>query len=180
MRTPHAASAPAGIAVLCILTLVVTACGSGPSARVWAASVCEALAPWRTEISNLTRNTQQQMTAETTPAQAKENLVRLMGGAEQASETARRAVQDAGVPDVENGQTVSREFLASLTGMRDAYRRARKSIEGLDTTEADGFYAGVRTAVNALNRDYDASALDTSKLDSVELKRAFDEVPECR
>ena len=43
--------------------------------------MCNALAPWRTEIGTLATRTQQQMTAETTPAQAKENLVRLFGGA---------------------------------------------------------------------------------------------------
>ena len=68
--------------------LVVAGCG-GPSPRAWAASVCEALTPWRAEINKLTSSTQQQMTAQTTPAQAKENLVRLFAGAEQASETAR-------------------------------------------------------------------------------------------
>ena len=180
MRTPRAAPLGAGPVILFALLLTVAACGSGPSAPIWAASVCEALTPWRTEISSLTRSTQQQMTAQTTPAQAKENLVRLMGGAEQASETARRAVQQAGVPDVDGGERVSEGFLASLTGVRNAYGRARTAIEGLDTGQAGPFYDGVRSAVEKLNQEYDASALDTSRLDSVELKKAFDEVPECR
>ena len=34
--------------------------------------------------------------------------------------------------------------------------------------------------MDTLNKEYDASALDTSRLDSEELKQAFDEVPECR
>lgn len=180
MRTPRAAPTVRFTALIGMLVLLAGACGGGPGPRVWTASVCEALTPWRAEISNLARSTQQQMTAKTTPAQAKENLVRLMGGAERASETARQAVQQAGVPDVEHGETVSREFLASLSGVRDAYGRARRSIEALDTGQPGPFYDGVRAAVETLNQEYDASALDTSKLDSVELKKAFDEVPECR
>ena len=39
---------------------------------------------------------------------------------------------------------------------------------------------GSRAAVETLNKEYDASALDTGKLSSDELKQAFDEVPECR
>lgn len=180
MRTPRAAAAARFTAVLCTLVFLAAACGGGPAPRAWAASVCEALAPWRSEINNLTRATQQQMTAQTTPAQARENLVRLMAGAEQASENARRAVQEAGVPDVDHGDVVSREFIASLTAVRDAYGKARETIEALAIGQPGPFYDGVQAAVETLNTEYDASSLDTSRLDSVELKQAFDEVPECR
>ena len=179
MRTRRAAAAGKLTVVLATLVLVVASCG-GPSPRAWAASVCEALAPWRSEINKLTSSTQQQMTAQTTPAQAKENLVRLFAGAEQASETARRKVEEAGVPETDHGEEISAGFRASLSKVRDAYGRARDTIDGLDTEEATAFYNGVRTAVDNLNKEYDASALDTSKLSSEELKQAFDEVPECR
>ncbi|MDI5937507.1 MULTISPECIES: hypothetical protein [Micromonospora] len=180
MRTCRAATAGKLTAVLATLVLALAACGGGPSPRAWAASVCEALTPWRAEINKLTSSTQQQMTAQTTPAQAKENLVRLFAGAEDASETARRKIDQAGVPETENGEEVSARFQASLGKVRDAYGRARDTIDGLGTGEATAFYDGVRTAVETLNKEYDASALDTSRLDSEELRQAFDEVPECR
>jgi hypothetical protein len=180
MRTPRPAAAGKFAAVLCTLVLLVPACGGGPSARVWAATVCSALTPWRTTIHELTRSTQQQMTAKTTPAQAQENLVRLMGGAERATETARSAVEAAGAPDVTGGAAVHQGFLASLTAVRDAYGKARRTIEELDTSAAGPFYDAVEAAVEVLHREYDAGALDTSELASVELQQAFDEVPECR
>ncbi|WP_446217965.1 hypothetical protein [Micromonospora sp. IBHARD004] len=179
MRTRRAATAGKLTVVLATLALVLAGCG-GPSPRAWAASVCEALTPWRAEINKLTSSTQEQMTAQTTPAQAKENLVRLFAGAEQASETARRKVEQAGVPETDHGEEISAGFRASLSKMRDAYGRARDTIDGLDTGEATAFYNGVRAAVETLNKEYDASALDTGKLSSTELKQAFDEVPECR
>ncbi|SCL24646.1 hypothetical protein GA0070616_2955 [Micromonospora nigra] len=164
-----------------LATLVLLAgCGDGPSPRAWAASVCSALTPWRAEISKLTRSTDEQMTAQTTPAQAKENLVRMFAGAEQASETARRSIEQAGVPETEHGEEISVGFRDSLAKIRDAYGRARDTIDGLGTGQATAFYDGVRTAVDTLKAEYDASALDTSRLNSEELKRAFDEVPECR
>ncbi|MFV2101930.1 hypothetical protein [Micromonospora sp. LOL_024] len=181
MRTCRAAAAGKLTVVLATLVLLAAGCGSnGPSPRAWAASVCSALNPWRAEISKLTSSTHQQMTAQTTPAQAKENLVRLFGGAEQASETARKKVEQAGVPQAEHGAEVSAGFRSSLASMRDAYGRARSAIDGLATGEATAFYDGVRSTVGTLQQEYDASALDTSRLDSEELKRAFDEVPECR
>ncbi|MER7888695.1 hypothetical protein ABTX15_02595 [Micromonospora sp. NPDC094482] len=180
MRTCRAAAAGKLTVVLATLVLVVSGCGGGPSPRAWAASVCSALAPWRSEISRLTSSTDQQMTAQTTPAQAKENLVRLFGGAEEASETARREVEKAGVPETDHGEEISAGFRSSLGKMRDAYGRARDTIDGLSTAQASTFYDGVKAAVDTLNKEYDAGALDTNRLKSEELKRAFDEVPECR
>lgn len=163
-----------------LLALIVAGCGGGPTPTAWAASVCEALAPWRAEIGNLTIRTQQQMTAETTPAQAQENLVRLFDGARTASEQARAQVERAGVPDVDGGAAIVQRFTASLAGVRDAYGRASDAIAGLDTSDAKRFYDDVTKVVTVLNQEYDRTALDTTNLESREMKRAFDEVPECR
>lgn len=177
MRTPRAVGKL--LALLAVVALTVAGCGGGPTPAAWAASVCEALAPWRAEIGNLTARTQQQMTAETTPAQAKENLVRLFGGARAASEQARAQVERAGVPDVDGGGAVVERFIASLSAVRDAYGKAGDSIAKLDTGRATDFYDQVAKVVDVLNEEYGRSALDTTNLESRELKRAFDEVPEC-
>lgn len=174
MRTPRVL-----VAVL-LLGLVLAACGNRPAPAAWAASVCAALTPWRAEISALTERTQRQMAAATTPAQAKENLVRLLSGAEEASEAARARVAAAGVPDVDNGEEVSRSFVASLTGARDAYGRAKAAVEKAAVQDASAFYAEVEATMKTLNEEYRRSALDTTKVHSVELRQAFDEVPECR
>ena len=177
MRT----GARGSLAVLVVAALLLGGCGAGgPAPQAWASAVCEALTPWRSEIGTLAERTQQQMTMKTTPAQAKENLVRLFGGAESASEAARAGVVKAGVPSVDGGDRVARGFVASLSAVRDAYGRAKTGIEALATSPADAFYTRVSAVVTTLNTEYGQSALDTSTLDSVELKRAFDEVPECR
>jgi hypothetical protein len=128
MGTPRAAGAPRRAAVLGLVGVLVAGCGGRPEPGTWAVSVCQALAPWRTTIANLTRGTE---------------------GAERASEW-------------------------------DVHGRARRTVERLGTAGADEFSAGVRDGVDVLNREYGASALDTRTLDSPELQRALDEVPECR
>lgn len=170
---------PRTLLAVVLSAAVLGGCARGPSAAAWAASVCRALAPWRAEIGTMTNRAQQQMAAATTPAQAKENLVRLFGGAESASETARRQVDLAGVPDVDGGDAVARGFVGSLTAARDAYGRARQAVEKLDTGRSGEFYDRVSQVVARLTEEYERSALDTTSLDSPELKRAFDEVPEC-
>ena len=171
---------PLRLVAVAISALLLPGCSSGPSAGAWAASVCEALAPWRSEISTLSDRAQQQMTAKTTPAQAKESLVRLLAGAQAASEAARAKVADAGVPDVDGGSEVAEGFVRSLTAIRDAYGRARAGIEALDAGQEDGFYTRVADVLETLNKEYSRSAPDTSRLKSPGLQRAFDEVPECQ
>lgn len=156
------------------------ACSGDHGPRAWAAAVCTTLSPWRTEIGSLTSRTQQQMSAATTPGQAKENLMRLFAGAQDASERARAGVARAGVPDVDGGKQIAAGFTGSLAAMRDAYGRAKSGIEALRTAPAKTFYEQVGQVVDKLNAEYTASSLDTSKLNSPELKDAFDSVPECR
>jgi hypothetical protein len=40
--------------VAALAALLLGGCAGGPPARVWAASVCSALSPWRTELDSLT------------------------------------------------------------------------------------------------------------------------------
>jgi hypothetical protein len=174
---------PARSLVLLLLLALITplaACGGPPGASAWAAQVCDSLGPWRADIGSLTTRIQQQMAANTTPGQAKENLMTLFGGAADASEKARAGVVKAGVPDVTNGKKIAAAFVASLAGTRDAYRLARSSLSGVATVPTETFYQQVVKVVDKLNSDYKASSLDTSNLDSTELKNAFDQVPECR
>jgi hypothetical protein len=181
-RTLHRMRPARPLVLVLLLTLVslTAGCSGAHSARAWATSVCTTLEPWRGEIGSLTSRAQQQMSALTTPGQAKENLVRLFSGAESASETARAGVAKAGVPDVDDGKKIADGFVGSLAAMRDAYGRARTGIEALPTAPAGTFYEQVQKVVAQLQTDYQASSLDTSNLNSEELKSAFDEVPECR
>ncbi|MEV0896581.1 hypothetical protein [Actinoplanes sp. NPDC049802] len=171
---------PITLALVLVLAAPLAGCSSQPGPQAWAALVCTALSPWRSEIDTLTSRTQQQMTAETTPAQAKENLARLFDGAATASEQARAGVEKAGVPDVTNGEQIADGFLGSLAGIRDAYGTARTGIEALATSPAKSFYTEVARVVEKLTTDYELSSLDTAKLESVELRQAFDSLPECQ
>ncbi|WP_328464490.1 hypothetical protein OHA21_40935 [Actinoplanes sp. NBC_00393] len=168
------------LALALVLAVPLSACSAQPGPSAWAAQVCTALSPWRSEIDSLTNRTQQQMTTKTTPGQAKENLARLFDGAATASEEARAGVERAGVPDVTNGDRIADGFVGSLAGIRDAYGHARSGIQALATSPAKTFYDEVTKVVERLTTEYEKSSLDTTKLESVELQQAFDSLPECQ
>ena len=58
--------------------------------------------------------------------------------------------------------------------------RSTRCLLPLPTRVAVRLLGAITAVVEKLNTEYQRSALDTSKLDSKELKQAFDEVPECR
>jgi hypothetical protein len=165
--------------VATLATLLLGGCAGGPPARVWAASVCSALSPWRTELDSLTTKAQEQANAAPNSAQARENLVRLFDGAQKSTEAARVKVEAAGVPAVDHGDKIAHSFVATLAAVRDAYGHAKDGISGLGVNDPKSFSDGVAAVLTALNSEYAKSAVDLTKLDSVELKKAFDEVPEC-
>ena len=157
-----------------------SAAGSAKNPEAWAGQVCAALTPWRGQIAQLNARAQQQVTAASTPTQTRDSLLDLLAGGETASETARAAVVAAGAPDVDGGTEVAGRFAASLEQTRDAYADARAELLALSTNDGSMFYAGVASVLSTLNAEYARAGVDTSGLDSVELRTAFDKAESCR
>jgi len=155
-------------------------CSSGSEAEDWAGQVCTALAPWKAAIADLNSRGGQQMTGATSVAQTRESLDGLLAGAESATETARSKVLAAGVPDVHGGAAVAASFVSSLTGVRDAYTRAKADLMALPAADDKAFYDGIVLIMGRLNDEYNLSAVDLDGLNSPELKAAFESSPACR
>jgi hypothetical protein len=168
------------VLLLIAMTLATGACSSAIAPRTWAASVCQALTPWRAQITSLNQNAQTEMAATRTPSDTRSHVLALLAGAERATEQARAAVAAAGVPDVDGGAVIERRFVAALAAIRDAYQQAETAIKGLSMTDADAFYDGVGTAMTTLNADYARSGVNTDQLASTELQADFNEVAACR
>ncbi len=158
-----------------------TACGSSDvEPKTWAKHVCQVLKPWSATITDLTSRTQREMAGVSTPDAAKVSIVGLLDAEAKASNRARDKLLAAGTPDVDNGRKIADEFSAALHSAGTAYGTARDSIRKLPTDHAKIFYQGVTSAIDRLNRQYNAGALDTDKVRSTELQQAFDQVSECQ
>jgi hypothetical protein len=163
-----------------LATLLLAGCGGGGVPhRTWVTNVCQTLSPWRDRITALNGQAAEQMKTAKTPAQTRDNLLRLLDGARQATEDARAKVAATGVPDVPDGAAIEQRFVAALAAARDAYAKARQGIETLPQKDETAFYAGVKAAMDGLTKDYAQAGVDTGKLASADLKKDFDEVPAC-
>jgi hypothetical protein len=168
------------VLILVAVSFSVSACSHAIAPQTWAASVCQALTPWRAEITQLNQNAQVEMAATETPADTRTHILALLTGAVRATATARAAVLSAGVPDVDGGAVIEKRFVAALGSVRDAYAQAETTVAALPMTDANAFYDAVGAAMTKLNADYANSGVDTSQLASTELQTDFDKVPACR
>ncbi len=151
-----------------------------PSADVWVASVCGALAPWRAAITDLNQSAGMQITQTSTVEQTRANLVDLVADSREATEAARAAVAAAGLPDVPGGEEVARRFEEVLVKTRDAYAAAESDLLALPGDDETAFYDGVIAVMGRLSDEYERAGAELSNLDSPELRAAFDRAPECR
>jgi hypothetical protein len=176
------------VLLVALLALLAAACGNqgdqggsdrgDVAAATWAERVCGALGPWRGEIDALMTRAQQRMDGAANAEQAKTGLLELLGGAETASEQARAKVAAAGEPDATNGKQTATEFTDTLRRTRDAYGKAKATVQGLPTVDQKAFYDAVGAAFGQLDKDYGEVNLD--RVNSPELQKAFNEVAACK
>ncbi|GAA4909980.1 hypothetical protein GCM10023223_30290 [Stackebrandtia albiflava] len=161
-----------------VLALSLAACSGGEvPATEWAGAVCEALRPWQAEIDELTADANVAMNPESTPEQARDQLLDLLAGAAEASRTAHEEVTAAGVPDVPDGAHIATVFADSLAATGDAYQGAHDRLSDLDPAAPD-FYDQVAQVMSDLSEEY-AAVPQVAALDSTELSEAFAATPEC-
>lgn len=158
----------------------VSGCTHAVEPKSWAADVCRALSPWRSEITKLNSTAQQAMASAKTADETRAHLIDLLDGARSATDKATAAVRAAGVPDVDGGAVIEKRFVASLRKISAAYAHASSAIKALDPAHADTFYKSVGTTMTTLNNEYAQSGIDTDQLVSPELEADFDTVSACR
>ena len=173
MRRILALAAAVGMAA------ALLSCGGATEPKAWTQQVCQALTPWRAQITQLNTQAAAQMRAATSPSQARDSILGLLDGARTATETARSRVSAAGVPDVKGGKEAAAKLVAALAGVRDAYTKARQTVGGLRTDPPQPFYDGVVAAMDTLNQEYAKSGVDTAALGSDELAKDFGEAAAC-
>jgi hypothetical protein len=91
-----------------------------------------------------------------------------------------KAVQDAGVPPVENGEKLQQDAVKELNSTATAYENLKKRVAALDPNDQQKFAEGLQGVADGLKRiekmDQDALA----KLQSGELGQAMAKQPGCQ
>jgi hypothetical protein len=131
--------------LLALVVALLASCGGGGSEKVdpktYVHDVCGAFLDWVNNVKQGSTQLQQLSAVGTSPADAKAALEKYIDRLVQETQTAVAKLQDAGVPDVPNGDSVRSGFVEAFQQVRDAFSQARDSISDLSTTSPAAFKA---------------------------------------
>jgi len=179
-----------GAALAIVLVALLSACGQDDSggsatkppvsASVWTKDVCMTVRPWAGKIRTAVTNTETTLGKSSEPKVVKPQLTQLFAGAVKSTDKAIADVDKAGVPDVDNGEQIAKNFRAALVSARNAFAAAQKSVQGLDTSDKKKFDAAVSQVGTKLKQDYAKAGKTIETATSAELTKAFEKEPACQ
>jgi hypothetical protein len=162
-----------------LVTASFVACGGSNkvSAKSYATSVCGAAKTW---VDDLQRESQNVTAAATgSPAQGKQLLSSLVEHTISSTDTLISALQKAGVPDVKDGDQISKALVDAFTQAKTSLENVRDDVAKLSSTDPQAFASGAQTVSTKLTQAFDKAGSSLDKLKSPELEAAGNSVQAC-
>ena len=170
------------------LVLFVGACGSGAvpgitkksEPKAWAKDVCTAIVPWSTDLGKTLADFGDDIDQSADPGKVKTDYDATLAKAEKSTDKAIEGLDDAGEPDVKDGDKIAKEFNSSLENAKKAFSKARKDVKALDTGDKEKFYTELGKVSTQLGKDIESSGNKLEKISSPELDKVFDNEAACK
>lgn len=99
----------------------------------WVTTVCGALDDWQTSLETEARGLPQEVLQADSPEDAKQRIVGFLDQVIDETDAMIETVDDAGRPAVDAGQRVADAVHARLSRVKEAFERARTSVEDVPT-----------------------------------------------
>ncbi|OKK02761.1 small secreted protein [Streptomyces sp. CB03234] len=166
-----------------VLVLALSGCsdddGGDNKVDAWAKKVCDQAQPQIQKRANA----QQAIistAADGKPADIQAADSKAFQDIADADKALAKAVQDAGVPPVENGEKLQQDAVKELNATATAYEGLKKQVDALDPKNQQKFADGLQGVANGLKKieKMDQDALN--KLQSGQLGQAMAKQPGCR
>lgn len=159
------------VALGAILAVVLSACGGGGGVApvAYVSDVCAAVGDFQDTI----QESRPELNASTlaTPTKVKQTLTDYLDTVIAAADEMVTAVDDAGVPNVDNGKRIANGLVDSLRSAVQALKRTRAKIEGLPTNPA-AFREGFLDIAPNVQENVTEALSGLKKLDSEQLTKA--------
>jgi hypothetical protein len=174
--------------IVAALALGASACGggdeaaSGASPQEWSADVCGALQSWRSDLETKTNDLQSTAAGATSVAEGRDLIVDFLDETITRTDQMLNEVEAAGSPDVDDGETIARDFRTQLAKIKPIFEDAREKAADLPD-DPQGFAEGAQeigTAMSTAGEQVGAEFESSDKFDSPELEKAFNDEPACQ
>ncbi|MGC5365596.1 small secreted protein [Streptomyces sp. DT24] len=175
------AAALSGGALL-VLTLSGCSDDSDGDSKVndWAKKVCDQVQPQLRKIANANTSIQQQTADNSKPADVQKTDSAAFQQISQAYKALGAAVQSAGAPPVDDGETTQKKAVAELNTSSAAYANLQKKVDALDTTDQAKFADGLKGVADELKKISNNGDQALRKLQSGDLGKAMAKQEGCQ
>jgi hypothetical protein len=196
MRRPARSTLLRSFAAL-VAVVVLAACSSEPDeggdasatttsataapadADAYADAVCGALGDWMTSIEEGNASLQDSLGDEVDLENVKQGLLDFLDDTIANTDEMVATIEDAGVPDVDNGQQVHDEIVSLLGQAQTAFEDARDTVDGLDASDPQALGQGLQELGTSLQSAFDEVQNPLENTDSTELNEAFESNEAC-
>lgn len=148
------------------------------SAETYATGVCGAIADWVDEIQGLNEDLQANLDPSSIDA-LKDAMVTFLDDVIASTDTVIAAVEDAGVPDVEDGDAAAQHLLTGLRDSRGVFENARDRVEAMSTADPAAFGEELQTVGTDIQTSMSTIGEDLGQFESQELDEVSKDIPEC-
>lgn len=171
MRTRRTAS----IATGAVMALMLTGCG-GVEPSAWASEVCGSLKGVDSSMKKAAKNMK---IDPSDPESTRTSMVKLLGVAETQSAKLASDVEDAGTPDVENGEKDSERLVGQLEKASTAFGKAKGDLEKADASSQQKLGVAIAKLQEDLAKQGARVSDPTAQLKSKELRTAIEKDKDC-
>jgi hypothetical protein len=164
------------------IALTLTGCSddSGAQTDEWAKKVCDEVQPQVKKIQEANASINAASNEKNSSAEVKKTDAAAFQKISGAYKSLAGAVDKAGAPPVDNGETLQSDAVKELRGISTKYAQLRKTVDGLNAKDQAKFaegLQGIATQLDALGQSGDKAL---SKLQSGEIGKAMANQKGCK
>ncbi|MFF2958600.1 small secreted protein [Streptomyces sp. NPDC057963] len=166
-----------------VLVLTLSGCSSDDKSdkvNGWAKKVCDQVQPQLQKIANANAAIQQQTADNSKPADVQKTDSAAFQQISQAYKALGAAVDSAGPPPVDGGETTQKEAVKELNTSSAAYANLQKKVDALDTKDQAKFADGLKGIADELNKISTGGDKALKKLQSGEVGTAMAKQKGCQ
>ncbi|MEI7034196.1 small secreted protein [Streptomyces pratensis] len=165
-----------------VLVLTLSGCSDDSDDKVndWAKKVCDQVQPQLQKIADANASIQQQTADNSKPADVQKTDSAAFQKISEAYKSLGAAVDSAGPPPVEDGETTQKEAVKELNASSKAYAGLKTEVDALDTKDQAKFADGLKGIADELNKISNTGDQALKKLQSGEVGAAMSKQKGCQ
>jgi archaellum component FlaC len=165
-----------------VLVLALTGCSSddgNDKLDSWAKQVCDGVQPQAKKIEAANAAIQQETSDNSTPEQVQKTDAKAFQDMSDAYKAMAGTVQNAGAPDVDDGEKKQQDAVKELNGLSASYASLKKQVEALDTKDQAKFADGLKDVATELNKLSKSGSDALKTLEEGDVGKAMAQQPSC-